>query len=542
MSDPGTPTAEQLFAAAREARSRGEGDRAASLCQAAVAAAPEDFRPRQLAGVLALEAGDAATAAGHLEAAARMAGNRPAPWHNLGLALGALGQHEDAARAFAVSVESGGGAAALFEQGLALHRAGQLSAAADAYRRTVEAEPAHVDAWVNLGNALRETGDGAGAEAAYRRAVETEPRFALAHFRLADLLAGQGRSTEAVDACRAAVKAEPGLADAWNLMGIHQRLVGDDPAALQAFEHAVDVAPDHVDALANLGELLLDVGRPADAVARYERAVDLAPPDARRQAELAAALMQAGRPQDALARLEAGRALAGDDRTVLAWLPCALAAVGRGDESVALLDYDRLLVEQVLPAPAGWADGKAFRDALWEEVRARPDLEWEPSNRATRHGSQTDDLAGADTPAVAALVGALRTAVDAAIVELRSPGGRRDHPFDAAAPSAWRLVVWATVLGEAGHQRPHIHPDGWLSGVFYAQVPPDIREDDPDRSGWIEFGRPPRDVPPGDDRLVVTRCPREGQAFLFPSYAYHRTLPYAGTGTRVSIAFDVVPE
>ena len=27
---------------------------------------------------------------------------------------------------------------------------------------------------------------------------------------------------------------------------------------------------------------------------------------------------------------------------------------------------------------------------------------------------------------------------------------------------------------------------------------------------------------------------------LFPSYMFHRTLPFAGTGERISVAFDVL--
>jgi hypothetical protein len=33
--------------------------------------------------------------------------------------------------------------------------------------------------------------------------------------------------------------------------------------------------------------------------------------------------------------------------------------------------------------------------------------------------------------------------------------------------------------------------------------------------------------------------PEEGLMLLFPSYMYHRTIPFAGDGTRISIAFDV---
>ena len=66
--------------------------------------------------------------------------------------------------------------------------------------------------------------------------------------------------------------------------------------------------------------------------------------------------------------------------------------------------------------------------------------------------------------------------------------------------------------------------------------------DRPDRAGWIAFGRPPdhfhtRAAP--ETRLFR---PEEGLMLLFPSYFYHHTVPLAGDETRISVAFDVLPE
>lgn len=33
--------------------------------------------------------------------------------------------------------------------------------------------------------------------------------------------------------------------------------------------------------------------------------------------------------------------------------------------------------------------------------------------------------------------------------------------------------------------------------------------------------------------------PEAGTLLLFPSYLFHRTLPYAGSGERISISFDL---
>jgi hypothetical protein len=41
------------------------------------------------------------------------------------------------------------------------------------------------------------------------------------------------------------------------------------------------------------------------------------------------------------------------------------------------------------------------------------------------------------------------------------------------------------------------------------------------------------------ETLLQRVCPQAGTLLLFPSYLFHRTLPYAGSGERISISFDL---
>jgi hypothetical protein len=61
------------------------------------------------------------------------------------------------------------------------------------------------------------------------------------------------------------------------------------------------------------------------------------------------------------------------------------------------------------------------------------------------------------------------------------------------------------------------------------------------QAGWIEFGAPPANI--GHRRPHETRRvkPEPGCMLLFPSYVYHRTIPFEGGEDRISFAFDVVP-
>jgi hypothetical protein len=95
------------------------------------------------------------------------------------------------------------------------------------------------------------------------------------------------------------------------------------------------------------------------------------------------------------------------------------------------------------------------------------------------------------------------------------------------------------MLADHGHQLAHIHPAGWLSGVYYVRAP-GISVSSDGHAGWIEFGRPRDDTPIGFEPKVRLIMPEEGMVALFPSYLFHRTIPFAGPDKRISIAFDLV--
>jgi hypothetical protein len=97
-----------------------------------------------------------------------------------------------------------------------------------------------------------------------------------------------------------------------------------------------------------------------------------------------------------------------------------------------------------------------------------------------------------------------------------------------------------------GHEDWHMHPGGWISGVYYAAVPtavpPVAPHDGGAHPGAIEFGPFPfggeRDVR-GWPRAHMT--PRPSLLLLFPSYYGHRTYATRVGDPRIVVAFDVVP-
>ncbi len=103
-------------------------------------------------------------------------------------------------------------AADWFAKGVSLEGK-DTDAALRAYERAVAADPAFLDARINLGLLLHQSGALAKAERAYREGLAACGSDPLLYFNLGVLLEDLKRKAEAEQAYRAALRGDPGLAD-----------------------------------------------------------------------------------------------------------------------------------------------------------------------------------------------------------------------------------------------------------------------------------------------------------------------------------------
>ncbi|MCA0202613.1 MAG: hypothetical protein LCH56_17600 [Proteobacteria bacterium] len=274
-----------------------------------------------------------------------------------------------------------------------------------------------------------------------------------------------------------------------------------------------------------------------ESVAAYRRGYAFDRDDFGPANNLMSALMEARDYAGAVAHADNLLATKPGHTTSLAYKYIALGELGRQDELSSFADYDTLITREHLAPPAGYKDAADFHAALAREIAAEPTLAYE--RNTTRFGYQTDDIGFSTSPAIRAL-----NAMLTAAVQRRADRARRapSHAFDKAVPQDFRLYSWGVIIREKGHQAPHFHPHGWLSGVYYVEVPDNITAEDPERSGWIEFGR-------GDERWNKPTTnmpthqvrPETGTLLTFPSYFWHNTRPLRTDKRRISFAFDVIP-
>lgn len=346
---------------------------------------------------------------------------------------------------------------------------------------------------------------------------------------------GRGAAAEALALVTQARGLAPGSSYAAVIQGAAFLATGRTAEALPVLTAAADAGREGAWFLIGLAWQRLQ--KPEEAVSAYRKAYAFDRDDFGPANNLMAALMEARDYVGAVQHADALLAAKPGHTTSLAYKYVALGELGRQSELHVLADYNALLKSERLTAPAGYKDLAAFHAALAREIAAEPSLAYE--RNTTRFGYQTDDIGFSTAPAIGALNQMLTTAV-----QRRAEQARRApvHAFDRAVPPDFRLYSWGVIIREKGHQAPHFHPHGWLSGVYYIEVPDDITDADPSRSGWIEFGR-------GDERWnkhttempIHQVKPETGTLLTFPSYFWHNTRPLRTDKRRISFAFDVIP-
>ena len=106
-------------------------------------------------------------------------------------------------------------------------------------------------------------------------------------------------------------------------------------------------------------------------------------------------------------------------------------------------------------------------------------------------------------------------------------------------PEEIELTGWFISMSKSGYLKPHNHVNGWLSGVYYVQVPQKKNRSD----GNIQFCLNNLSYPLIDkDSPTLEIETLESRVVLFPSSLFHRSLPFTEDTNRVCIAFDFQPK
>lgn len=534
---------------------------------------------RELQGAAwALQRGDAAAAVAAARRALVLAPEDADAWNLLGVASAQLGQSDQAAAALQRAVAARPSYRNAWDNLIALlEQSGHLLEAAEAAERALrEGAPGGVEAWHAAGLLHYRAGNPMRAGLCVETALQGDPSSRRYRHDLAVIRYAEQRSEEARELIAGLVESpQASLEERANFVAIWTRATApaDLERALEQARIVLAQRPAHANVLDSsaiiLGKLgrrqeaqdcarrslAADPGNPAalytlarlldeDARQRQALAELLARPqlldlDARLPRQQGTVLLKLGEPASALQALDHALRLAAADQAAIALRGLALYQLGRTQEARDWWGQERFLARLKLATPSTFASREEWLAALAEDIRRHSRLRFEPIGLAAQGGWLTDELLADRTPAILGFHDSLQAAIRAYISALPADPA---HPFLRVARSEhWTMHIWATRSVEGGVIDTHIHEDSWLSGAFYVELPPGMGEEQGgDRhAGWIEYGKPYRglpDIPAEEHRRYQ---PAAGDLLLFPSYVFHRTLPFAGSGERISISFDL---
>lgn len=471
------------------------------------------------------------------------------------------------------------------QQGITAHQAGNLQQAEQLYRAVLQAQPNHPDASHNLGLIALAANRPGAALALFKIALEENPHSWQFWLSCIDTL---GRLKQ-LDAARAYLKQGAELnvpkanlellkerlamipagstvsieetAKAYRTLGVALKGLGKLEAAESSYRKAIDLKPDLAEAHFNLGNTLKAVGRLEEAESSYSRALALSP-------GLTPALMNRWEVLFKLGNYEAALRDADCCDTPISKLYGlqSLYALGQTEEIYRRLESDPGIDDSNIHVAAfaaflSWIEKKPaahpfcnnpldfihvtniashignstdFITALIKDLQGIR-TEWEPARKSTFKGFQTPsdiNLFAMNTGAMAQL----RSLIEAELDLYRLKFQEETCAFIKKWPSANKLFGWHVILKQQGHQTPHIHATGWLSGVVYLKVVPALEQNE----GAIEFSlNSPNFFDESAPRVI--HQPAAGDIVLFPSSLHHRTIPFSTDTDRIVIAFDLMP-
>lgn len=446
--------------------------------------------------------------------------------------------------------------------GVTLEQLGRLGDATVAYEQAIHLKGDFVEARYNLGNVLKKIGRLNEAENSYRQVIAIQADHTNAHFNLGATLKDLGKLPEAEESYRKALACKPDDADTQNNLGIILQQLGRPDKALEFFLEAIALKPAFAEAHNNLGKTLQALGRLEEAQASFGQAIALRSGYSEALANRSILLFEQKEFESALRDADS----CNTDLSKYMGL-AALYALKRIDEVFERIDRESLLDPNNIRTAAFAAfvsaieardttnnfcsdpmsflyfsklsrhleNDSKFSAELIAELRNYQTV-WEPSGRSTIKGLQTVKNVNLLEQQSAHIV-ELRSIILAEVESYFSQFKDEACVFIKEWPMEKSLLGWHVILKQQGHQSPHIHPTGWLSGVIYLQVVPCLDKNE----GAIEFSL--NGMYHFDDRApTVVHQPAQGDIILFPSSLYHRTIPFTADTDRITISFDLKPK
>ena len=422
-----------------------------------------------------------------------------------------------------------------------MQSSGRLQDAAQLCERALAMQPDHVDAMNVLAQVLQQAGQHGHSEQILRHALRKAPNHATSYVNATSVLNAQGKFDEAIELAREGMRRFPNNKLLANNLAVNLDAAGRYDEAVSLLQRWLKASPRHAGGHYHLGILYRKLGKIDEAIGHLREAAKLDPHNLQALTAVADCSLRLKKPEDALPPLEAALRLSPYHVRALALKTVALAGAGKAEEESWLADPLRL-VQAVHLSEMGYSSDevRALNARLSAFASSHPSMRIDPPENATYNGAHSGNLAGDAEPALKPL----RELISHVLKRRRETLATEDaaHPFRRALPPAFALHLWAVQLSSGGNMSPHIHTDGWLSGVYYVDVPEVVNDPGAGQAGWIRFGVPLPEHAMAPAPVSRSVKPEPGMLLTFPSYLWHATVPLpVETQARLCYSYDLQP-
>lgn len=330
----------------------------------------------------------------------------------------------------------------------------------------------------------------------------------------------------ALSSYKNALKIEPDQAEVFNNIGIVFKDKGDLDSAITNFKKAIELRENYDEAYHNLGVSYKDNGNLKAALTCFERLKT-----AYSAALTLECLYGLGDTSNFNKKLSNIKRDDGSNLRVAA--VSAFSAQQKGLEDTYNFCKNPLNYIKFSHISKHEDDYKNFIADILKELDEESAI-WEPSNKSTKKGYQTNAQIFSNT---GPNISILKNIIEKEVVSFKEAYNNSTDVIFREWPKSINLNAWYVRLIQGGHQNSHIHPNGWVSGVVYLKTVPNPEQNE----GAIEFGLHGYNYPIfKDDIPRKLHQPSDGDVILFPSSLFHRTIPVLKNCERCVIAFDLI--
>ena len=254
----------------------------------------------------------------------------------------------------------------MLEQGLELHKSGQLQQAEEKYREVLSQQPENADALHYLGLLAAQGNAGEAGIKLIEQSLSINPANAAAHGNLGNMLCDAGRLDEAVKHFQQSIGAEPEFAGAHNDLGRALMDLGQLEDAAKALTKSISLEAGVLESHSNLGLVYLSLGKADLAAKSFKQAVALNANIPDLYLNLSLALQTQGKLEEALEEIKRAEALAPDQADYAFNLGTIYQDLGKVDDAITAF-------ERALSLDAKMFEAHCNLGAIFENQEGRLD-------------------------------------------------------------------------------------------------------------------------------------------------------------------------